>query len=197
MEQAQGDMWRNRDRNKTSSGTSSSGPQSRTEIPIHERKWIDVEPEENNAHFFSVAKEMIKSLRHELPHVREEDGAIAFKNLAPMLVSQIESSPYWSIRTWLNHLQRGGGVKKSFQYCVCGDSEPNTRTLSKFTTNNYKSTPQSTTRAGALMLPSSCLDGSVTPVCPGLNPQYTGAPKAGGGCGLLTRTQNEPTITTW
>ena len=78
----------------------------------------------------------------------------------------------------------------------CGDSEPNTRTLSMFTTNNYQSTPHSTTRAGALMLPSSCLDGSVTPVGPGLNPQYTGAPKAGGGCGLLTRTQNEPTNTT-
>ena len=46
------------------------------------------------------------------------------------------------------------------------------------------------------MLPSSCLDGSVTPVGPGLNPQYTSAPKAGGGCGLLTRTQNEPTNTT-
>ena len=93
---------------QTSSGTSSSGPQSRTDIPIHERKWIDVEPEENNEHSFSVAKEMIKSLRHELFHLREEDGAIAFKILAPMLVSQFESSPYWSIRTWLNHLQIGG-----------------------------------------------------------------------------------------
>ena len=35
-------------------------------------------------------------------------------------------------------------------------------------------TPQQE-RAGALMLPSSCLDGSVTPVGPGQNPQYTGA----------------------
>ena len=78
----------------------------------------------------------------------------------------------------------------------CGDSEPNTRTLSKFTTNNYQSTPQSTTRAHALMLPSSCLDGSVTPVGPSLNPQYTGVPKAEQACGLLTRTQNDPTITT-
>ena len=42
-------------------------------------------------------------------------------------------------------------------------------------------------RAGALTLSSSCLDGSVTPVGPGLNPQYTGAPKAGGGCGLLAK----------
>ena len=42
-------------------------------------------------------------------------------------------------------------------------------------------------RAGALTLSSSCLDGSVTPVGPGQNPQYTGAPKAGGGCGLLDK----------
>ena len=31
---------------------------------------------------------------------------------------------------------------------------------------------------------------------PGQNPQYTGTPKAGGGCGLLTTAQNEPTTTT-
>ena len=42
-------------------------------------------------------------------------------------------------------------------------------------------------RAGALTLSSSCLDGSVTPVGPGQNPQYTGAPKEGGGCGLLDK----------
>ena len=46
--------------------------------------------------------------------------------------------------------------------------------------NNNKET-------GALTLSSSCLDGSVTPVGPGQNPQYTGAPKAGGGCGLLDK----------
>ena len=28
------------------------------------------------------------------------------------------SSPYWSIRTWQNNLQKGGGPKKKFQYCV-------------------------------------------------------------------------------
>ena len=57
-------------------------------------------------------------------------------------------------------------------------------------------TPQQE-RAGALMLPSSCLDGSITPVGPGQNPQYTGAVQRREGCGLLTRTQDEPTKTTW
>ena len=32
--------------------------------------------------------------------------------------SQFESSPHWSIRTWLSYLQRGGGPKKRFQYCL-------------------------------------------------------------------------------
>ena len=97
-----------------SSGASSSGPRSRT---IHERKWIDVEPEEYDAHSFGVAKKMNKLLRHELLHLREEDGAVAFKNVAPMFVSQFGFSLHWSIRIWLNHLQ-SGGAKKKFQYCT-------------------------------------------------------------------------------
>ena len=35
-----------------------------------------------------------------------------------MSASQSESSPHWSIRTWLRYLQRGGGPKKRFQYCL-------------------------------------------------------------------------------
>ena len=56
----------------TSSGASSSGPRSRTELPIHERKWIHVEPEECDAHSLSVWKKLKILLRHELPHLREE-----------------------------------------------------------------------------------------------------------------------------
>ena len=42
---------------------------------------------------------MIKMLPPDLPQLREEDGAIAFKFLAQVFVSQFESSPYWSIQT--------------------------------------------------------------------------------------------------
>ena len=38
--------------------------------------------------------------------------------LAPVVSSQFESSPHWSNPTWLTHLQRGGGPKKRFQYCL-------------------------------------------------------------------------------
>ena len=35
-----------------------------------------------------------------------------------MFDSQFESSPHWSIRTWLRYLQRGRGPMKRFQYCL-------------------------------------------------------------------------------
>ena len=38
--------------------------------------------------------------------------------LAPMFRSEFTSSRHWSFRRWLNYLQKGGGPKKRFQYCV-------------------------------------------------------------------------------
>ena len=63
----------------------------------------------------------------------------------------------------------------------------------------HKSTPRSPQqqRAVALMLPSSCLDGSVTPVGPGQNPQYTCAVKKTGGCGSPMRTSNTRNHNKW
>ena len=45
---------------QTTQGTSSSGPQSKNETPIHEREWIEVEPEEYDARSFGVANKMNK-----------------------------------------------------------------------------------------------------------------------------------------
>ena len=42
-------------------------------------------------------------------------------------------------------------------------------------------------RAGALMLPSSCLDGSITRVGPGQHPQYTGALYGGEAVGVSSQ----------
>ena len=75
----------------------------RATIPIHERKWIDVEPVKYDSH-------------GSLP--REEDGAVELRILAPMFASRFGSSPHWSVRLWLGHLQRGGGPKKRFQCCL-------------------------------------------------------------------------------
>ena len=107
--------------NQTSLKSLSSGSKVKTDIPIHEGKWIDVKPKQYDAYSYNVSKKMIKLLRHELLELREEDGAIAYKSLAQMFVSQFESSPHWSIQIWLNHLERRGGPKKRFQYCVNPD----------------------------------------------------------------------------
>ena len=95
----------------------------RFKIPFNMREWIDVEPGEYDHHSFDVAKKTNRFLRHDLLDLREEDGAVEFKVLAPMFISRFESSPHWSIRTRLKYLQRGGGPKKRFQYCLdpCSD----------------------------------------------------------------------------
>ena len=105
---------------QTSLSTSSSQG---NQVPLHGREWVDVEPGKYDHHSFVVAKRMNRYLRHDTTIPREEDGAIEFRNLAPMFVAQFESSPQWSRRTRLNSLRRGGGVKKRFEYCL----DPNSR----------------------------------------------------------------------
>ena len=65
-----------------------------------------------------MSKKMTGLLRRDHTVPREEDGAVEFRILASMFHSKFTSSPYWTIRTWLNYLQRGGGAKKRYQYCV-------------------------------------------------------------------------------
>ena len=85
-------------------------------VPYRERKWTDVEPRTFDHNCLEVSKLMIKLLRHDVSINREDDGAVKFEDRASIFRSRITSSSYWSIRTWLSFLQRGGGVKKRFQY---------------------------------------------------------------------------------
>ena len=84
-------------------------------IPYRER---NVEPGTFDHNCLEVSNLMIRLLRHDDSVNREEDGAVKFEDRASMFRSKITSSSYRSIRTWLSFLQRGGGVKKRFQYCV-------------------------------------------------------------------------------
>ena len=47
-------------------------------IPMHERKWIDIEPSEPSLAACEVSKKVISLLRHNQTVKREEDGAIQF-----------------------------------------------------------------------------------------------------------------------
>ena len=61
-------------------------------------------------------------LRHgQLP--REEDGAIEFWRLKDHLRNEFEHSQYWSDEMWKSTMAKGGGNRKSFQYCTDSSGE--------------------------------------------------------------------------
>ena len=88
--------------NQTSMSTSSC---QRVKIPYLMRLWIDVEPGEYDKGCFEVSKKIIRLLRND-PSVLREDGGVEFRILAPMSRSEFTSSQHWSIRAWLNYLQK-------------------------------------------------------------------------------------------
>ena len=47
-------------------------------IPMHERRWIDIEPSKQNLASYDISKKVINLLRHNQTLQREEDGAIEF-----------------------------------------------------------------------------------------------------------------------
>ena len=47
-------------------------------IPTHQRRWIDIEPSEQNLASYDLSKKVINLLRHNQTLQREEDGAIEF-----------------------------------------------------------------------------------------------------------------------
>ena len=50
-------------------------------IPIHERRWIDIEPPEQNLASYDLSKKVINLLRHNQTLQREDDGAIEFSKI--------------------------------------------------------------------------------------------------------------------
>ena len=49
-----------------------------TTIPIHQRRWIDIEPSEQNLASYDLSMKVINLLRHNQTSQREDDGAIEF-----------------------------------------------------------------------------------------------------------------------
>ena len=47
-------------------------------IPIHERRWIDIEPSKQNLASYDLSKKVINLLRHNQKVQREDDGAVQF-----------------------------------------------------------------------------------------------------------------------
>ena len=87
-------------------------------IPINERKWIDIEPEESSLSAYEVSKKVIDLLRHCQTVQREDDGAVQFWRIKNFLQNQFPQILYWSDDRWKACLAAGGGAKRRYQCCT-------------------------------------------------------------------------------
>ena len=86
-------------------------------IPMHERRWIDIEPSEQNLASYDLSKKVISLLRHNQTVQREEDGAIQFWRFKFHLRNQFSQIQHWSDERWKACLAAGGCSKRRYQYC--------------------------------------------------------------------------------
>ena len=93
-----------------------AGSTTRT-IPIGKRTWTDVEPREYSISDYEVSKKLFRPLRHGSPP-REDDGAIEFWRIKDNLQKHFLYCHRWSDEKWKKSMARGGGNKKSYQYCT-------------------------------------------------------------------------------
>ena len=83
-----------------------------TIIPVHERKWIDIEPSEPTLAAHDVSKKVISLLRHNQTVQREEYGAIQFWRIKFHLRNHSSQVQHWSDERWKSCLSAGGGLEK-------------------------------------------------------------------------------------
>ena len=88
-----------------------------TIIPMHERKWIDIEPSEQTLAAYDRSKKVISLLRHNQTVQREKDGAIEFYRIKFYLQNRSSQVQHWSDDRWKACLAAGGGSKRRYQYC--------------------------------------------------------------------------------
>ena len=86
-------------------------------IPIHERRWIDIEPSEQNLASYDLSKKVVNLLRHNQTLQREDDGAIEFYKIKFHLRNHHSQIRVWSDDRWKACLAAGGGSKRRYQYC--------------------------------------------------------------------------------
>ena len=85
-------------------------------IPMHERRWIDIEPSEQNLASYDLSKKVINLLRHNQTLQREDDGAIEFHKIKLYLRNHHSQIQVWSDDRWKGCLAAGGS-KRRYQYC--------------------------------------------------------------------------------
>ena len=86
-------------------------------IPIHQRRWIDIEPSKQDLASNDLSKKVINLLRHNQTLQREEDGAMEFCKIKFHLRDHHSQIQNWSDDRWKACLAAGGGSKRRYQYC--------------------------------------------------------------------------------
>ena len=86
-------------------------------MPMHERRWIDIEPSEQNLASYDLSKKVINLLRHNQTLQREQDGAIEFYKIKFYFRNHHSQIQVWSDDRWIACLAAGGGSKRRYQYC--------------------------------------------------------------------------------
>ena len=86
-------------------------------IPIHERRWIDIEPSKQNLASYDISKKVINLLRHNQTLHREEDGSIQFYRITFYLRGHHSQIQNWSDDRWKACLAAGEGSKRRYQSC--------------------------------------------------------------------------------
>ena len=84
--------------------------------PMHERRWIDIEPSEQTLAAYDLSKKVISLLRHSQTLQRETDGAIEFYRIIFHLRNHSSQVQHWSDERWKSCLAAGGGSKRRYQY---------------------------------------------------------------------------------
>ena len=87
-------------------------------VLVHERVWIDIDPQPFDHSCFVVYKFMTRTLRHDSSISRDEDGAVRFDYLTEKFKEEFGDTLQWTVDTSANSLAQGGGSKKRFQYCL-------------------------------------------------------------------------------
>ena len=88
-----------------------------TTFPIHERRWIDIEPSKQDLESYDFSKKVVNLLRHSQKLHREEEGAIQFYKIKFHLRDHHSQIQNLSDDRWIACLAERGGSKRRYQYC--------------------------------------------------------------------------------
>ena len=81
-------------------------------IPIHEKRWIDIEQSEQTLVVYVLSKKVVNLLRHNQKEQREKDGASNFNKIKFYLQNHFSQKQHWFDERWKSCVAVGGGSKK-------------------------------------------------------------------------------------